>query len=152
MNGDRALVIGYGNPLRRDDGAGWAVARKLMGMVSPNKARVMTLHQLTPELAVDLSRVERAVFIDASVEQAESQKPGTVSVREIFASDSEQTSSHYLSPQTLVALSKRLYGSQPRAWEVAIVAGDLGHGEDLSAEVESAVDEAARRVLELVLT
>src|SRR5690242_12833541 len=67
----RVLVIGYGNPLRGDDGVGWhaaeALAKSLQDEERVPAERVMVLacHQLTLELAEPLSRVERVIFIDA---------------------------------------------------------------------------------------
>jgi Ni,Fe-hydrogenase maturation factor len=46
------LVIAYGNPLRRDDGAGVALAKKLVRYWQKRgiTARLLVVTQLTPEL------------------------------------------------------------------------------------------------------
>ncbi len=59
-----ALVIGYGNTLRSDDGAGPFVARALEARV-PAGTRILDAHQLTPEMAIDISVATRVVFVDA---------------------------------------------------------------------------------------
>jgi hydrogenase maturation protease len=59
------LVIGIGNPLRRDDGAGWWLARRAEPWLPA--AQLRTVHQLTPELAEDLAAAARVLFIDAWV-------------------------------------------------------------------------------------
>ncbi|PPT05423.1 NADH-reducing hydrogenase maturation factor [Geitlerinema sp. FC II] len=61
------LVIGYGNSLRGDDGIGRAIAEQVASWNLPH-VRSLSLHQLTPELAEELSRVDRAVFIDACID------------------------------------------------------------------------------------
>ena len=45
------LVVGYGNSLRGDDGIGWHAARLLTDDPRLTGARVLTHHQLAPELA-----------------------------------------------------------------------------------------------------
>ena len=63
---DRTLIIGYGNPLRGDDGVGWEVASRLAATIPEEAAHIMTVHQLTPELAESVSEAELVIFIDAS--------------------------------------------------------------------------------------
>ena len=60
------LVIGYGNPLRGDDGAGWKAAELLAEDPRLAGAVVLARHQLTPELADDVSRASLVVLVDAS--------------------------------------------------------------------------------------
>src|ERR1043166_1662215 len=63
------LVIGYGNTLRRDDGAGPAVASRLARRFQFTRCRCTTAHQLAPELAHDLLQTRRVLFIDARSEE-----------------------------------------------------------------------------------
>jgi hydrogenase maturation protease len=44
------LLIGYGNPLRGDDGLGWQVADQV-ARDADKSIKVVATHQLTPELA-----------------------------------------------------------------------------------------------------
>ena len=62
------LIIGYGNPLRGDDGVGWRVAEAVAAALPDGAAEVLTVHQLTPELAELMSRADRVIFIDAAAE------------------------------------------------------------------------------------
>ena len=64
----RTFVIGYGNSLRGDDGAGPEVARRVMALDLPD-AEVLEAHQLLPEHAEMISHYERVVFVDASVDE-----------------------------------------------------------------------------------
>ena len=63
-----ALVIGYGNRLRSDDGAGPRVAERL----ASDGVAVRVCDQLVPELADDLKGRAVVVFVDA----ATSSRPG----------------------------------------------------------------------------
>src|SRR5689334_19250278 len=62
----QALVIGYGNPLRGDDGVGWVAAQRLAHRVDQEHVATMAVHSLTPELAAALRHAELVIFIDAA--------------------------------------------------------------------------------------
>jgi hypothetical protein len=62
---NRVLVIACGNPLRSDDGVAWLAAEQLRQTLQP-PAKVICVHQLTPELAEEASRAEIVFFIDAT--------------------------------------------------------------------------------------
>ena len=68
------LVIGIGNTLRRDDGAGWFFAQALADALHNAGAAVELIlqQQLTPETAeiVAEQAAAQVVFVDASVEAA----------------------------------------------------------------------------------
>jgi hydrogenase maturation protease len=72
------LIIGYGNPLRSDDGVGWQAAELLTDDPRLADAQILACHQLTPELAEDVSRAGFVVLIDASTEPG---VPGSVETR-----------------------------------------------------------------------
>jgi hypothetical protein len=61
----RSLVVGYGNPLRSDDGIGWVIAGRLATDPRFAGTDVLQRHQLTPELALDISRAGLVVLVDA---------------------------------------------------------------------------------------
>ena len=60
----RWLVIGYGSDLRGDDGLGRRAALAVAALEMAG-ATVMSVHQLTPELAEPLAGVDGAIFLDA---------------------------------------------------------------------------------------
>ena len=57
------LVIGYGNDLRSDDGAGRVVAERIEGL-GLDGVRVISRSQLTPEMSLELVDAREAVFVD----------------------------------------------------------------------------------------
>ncbi len=63
------LIIGYGNSLRRDDGAGLVLAQRLAEQWKKDghAVRLLLTHQLMPEMALDLaeSDVAGVLFVDA---------------------------------------------------------------------------------------
>ena len=140
----RALVIGYGNPLRQDDGVGWHVAARLRRSSTSEPGRSSRCHQLTPELAEPISRAERVVFVDAR----EGGRPGRVAFEPVdrTPSSAPRAFSHHVSPTLLLALAAELYGARPDAWTVAIGGAAFGYGTELSKPARAAVEPAAEKV------
>jgi hydrogenase maturation protease len=136
-----ALVIGYGNALRSDDGAGWRAAGLLADDPRLAGADVLARHQLTPELALDMSRASLVVLVDASA----AGRPGEIIVRPIEPGGEGSRgagpgpSSHHVGPAELLALARELYGFAPPGFVVSVAAADLRLGEELSPEVEAAL-------------
>ncbi len=137
----RTLVIGYGNPLRRDDGAGPEAARRLAGMQPPGVV-VVEAHQLLPEHAELLSRVRRAVFVDASAEEGLEE----VRLQPVEPAAGAGLDPHVSDPGRLLALAAELFGNAPEAWMLRLPAADFGIGEGLSPTAEAAVREAVARL------
>jgi hydrogenase maturation protease len=137
-------LIGYGNPLRRDDGFGFLLASKLQDELDDPAVQVIAAHQLTPELAEPLSRADYAIFADASIEARDE----PAELREISADESASAQfSHHVTPQSLLAFTHTLYGKLPdKSWLLSVCARDLGYGEELSAPVAGALRAAAARV------
>jgi|YelNatPaOPRAMG01_1025707.scaffolds.fasta_scaffold20138_2 hydrogenase maturation protease len=138
----RVLVIGYGNPLRGDDGLGIAAVEMLMGRVEaglcdPGVAiRFKAVYQLTPEIAADLAGADFAVFIDAACDNVQ----GDIIHRRVLPSASALDSfSHQLTPEVLLALAERLYGRSPEAYLYSIGAASFEYGETLSEPVRAAL-------------
>lgn len=134
------LVIGYGNPLRGDDGVGWTVAEAVWAARGELAGcDVVTLQALLPELAERVARSSSAVFVDARIGST----PGRISTEAIVATDADATSlGHALGPGAVVHLAGRLYGWKGDAWLVSIEATEFGYGTGLSAPVAAAVPGA----------
>ncbi|MGA3352687.1 MAG: hydrogenase maturation protease [Acidimicrobiales bacterium] len=145
---EEVLVIGYGNPLRGDDGAGWRGAELLAEDHRAAGARVLALHQLTPELAEDVSQAGLVVLIDASEEPGPA---GAVS-SQALAHDpvSGSVLSHHVDPARLLQLATALFGQVPPAVQVTITAADVEPGTELSAPVGAAMPELVDRVIDVI--
>lgn len=132
------MVIGYGNPLRGDDGAGWHAAEALAQIVQDEEVQVRACHQLTLELAEPLSRVEQAILIDARdgptpgrVDQQSIQPHADGAGGEIF--------SHWVDPRTLLTCAQSLYGSSPCAVLFTVAGASFECVEELSPPVRAAI-------------
>ena len=129
------LIIGYGNPLRRDDGVGWAVIEALQQATLPN-VTCLAVHQLTPELSENMSLAETVILIDASVEG----QAGDIKITPVIAHANTPAMTHHLSPQGLLAMTNWLYDMLPFTILITITGADFGVGEGLSDVVKEKVD------------
>jgi hydrogenase maturation protease len=137
------LVIGYGNPLRSDDGVGQAVVGRLRAAGFSSSLKLLAAHQLLPEHAELISRAERVIFIDA----ATGEPPGAIAVREITAvSDGSAGLIHDFTPQTLLAYAERLYGQAPQAHLITVNGYSFAHGDSLTAEITAVLPELLGQV------
>lgn len=142
----RVLVIATGNPLRSDDGLAWRAADELAKEFFASELEIIKVHQLTPELAEDLSRAKRVIFVDA----AASGEPGTVKCERMHPSAGESGSSHHLTPGTLLMLAATLYAAKPTAFLVSVAGKNFEHGELLSPQVELKIPELVAAMRELL--
>jgi hydrogenase maturation protease len=142
------LVIGYGNPLRGDDGFGPLVVERLTDDARLAGACLLARHQLTPELAEDVARARLVAFVDARLEPG---RPGRLRVERAAAAEGEAggPSSHHMGPDAVLALSDRVYGRAPPAVVVSVTAGSVEAGEGLTSAVAAAVDAVVETIAAL---
>ena len=133
----RLLVIGYGNELRSDDGVGPRVAAAVEQLNLPG-VRTIACHQLTPELADAVSKAQRVVFVDATVDTV-----AEIQLRELEPAETRRITAHAGDPRTLLALARDVFGRCPAAWWLTIPIDQTGFGNELSP--------LARRGLHLAL-
>ena len=144
---DNILVIGYGNTLRTDDGLGWYAAERLAGDPRFAGATVIGRHQLTPELAFDVSRAGLVVFVDASHGPA----AGTFTIEWLQADAGNTTGwSHILSPSSLVDLARELYGQVPDVAVIRVGVESLAFGDRMSPAAEASLPGLVDAVAELI--
>ncbi|MCX7983610.1 MAG: hydrogenase maturation protease [Bacteroidetes bacterium] len=138
------LVVGYGNTLRADDGAGVRAA-EFIAQQYP-QINVLCVHQLTPEIAEVLSRVSLAFFLDADFTS------NSVKITPITEPPWKyRHNSHVATPHDLLALSAHLYGTYPRkTFIVSIPACSVMFSETLSPQTQQFVEEAVLLVTKLI--
>ena len=144
------LLIGYGNPLRQDDGLGWHIAMAIEALDLPG-LQVLAAQQLTLELAAPMALAEAVVFVDAAY--GKDAANGSAQAIEPLAlkplhhnpqapDPGPQTFSHQLTPQALLLLAGKLYGHQPAALQLLVPAQWHGHGEGFSPCAATALPTA----------
>lgn len=159
------LIIGYGNPLRGDDGVGWRVVEEVQrrqaeanhqsfdpaqdksSITNLQSIEAIACHQLMPELAETISRTERVIFVDA----AEGSPPGDVAVQTVVAKQPQPGAfTHHVDPAGLLAYAAMLYGRSPTAFLVTINADRMGYEETLSPVIEAALPDLIAQIERLV--
>jgi hydrogenase maturation protease len=140
-----AVIIGYGNELRRDDAAGPRVARAVARWRLPG-VQALAVHQLTPELADVLAAARLAVLVDARPTPA----GGVVEVSRLAPAGAGSVLGHVSEARGLLALTAAVFGRCPPAWWVTVPATDFAPGEGLSPAARRGVGEAVRAVARLV--
>jgi len=140
------LVIGYGNTLRGDDGFGVAAAEQLRETEQPDRVKVLTCQQLTPELASEMSKVDRVIMIDA----ARGDTPGLITVSKVEPGSDLTTFTHELRPSTLLACSQGLYGTCPETFLVSVTGYAFDFSDELSDSMTRMVSQVLIRVRELI--
>ena len=107
----RVLVYGYGNPGRQDDGVGIALVDELEAWALAAARPWLTFdrnYQLNAEDALAASGHDVVVFLDASRDQGEPFRFTTIG-----PSDAVSFSTHAMSPESVLALCRDLYGARP---------------------------------------
>jgi hydrogenase maturation protease len=130
------LVIGFGNQLRGDDGAGRLAACHLTAVLADCPGvRVCDCHQLVPELAEEIARAGAVVFVDASAVDP----PGEVVCREVEPQGRPEAGPHDLTPAGILGWALALYGRCPPAWIYSVGAASFALSDELSEVVAAAL-------------
>ena len=141
------VVIGIGNPFRRDDGIGPAVIARLRDMAPPHVA--LAEHDGEPAgLLEHWTGARLAVVIDALAPADEPGRVERVDLRDAHERrPASWSSSHALGLGDAVALGDALDRLPRRLVVLGVEAGDVGEGPGLSAPVAAVVEDVTRRVL-----
>lgn len=137
----RTLVVGWGNPLRGDDGTGRLLAEELEDHPVPG-VEAVALHQLVPEVAAKVAEAARVVFVDA---RADASAPW-VRLERIHAAATGGRLAHAFAPAGLLELARDVYHAEPEAWLLSVAGFRFDHGEGLSPSARRAA-ASARTVL-----
>jgi hydrogenase maturation protease len=152
------LVLGFGNTLRRDDGAGAVAARLLSAepRLQRDDVEIREAYQLLPEMALDLAEVSLVVLVDADARGL----PGSIEVHQIDPETAARedadargepgASSHHVGGGELMVLAAALTGRAPEVVAIGIGVADLGMGEGLTPAVEAALPKVVGIVVDLV--
>ena len=141
------LVIGFGNPLRGDDGLGWRAAQELERADLGPDVHVVTCRQLTPERAADVAAAGFVLFIDAACDRP----AGQVARLDVECGSGRPTFCvHQLDPSGLLALARDAYGAFPQAVALSVGAESFECGERMSAPVTAALADVLERARAII--
>lgn len=134
------VVIGYGSTLHSDDAVGCRVAEIVQAWQWPD-VWAIAAPQLLPEHTAALAQAELAVFVDA-IDDPEANGCGIDRLTPNLAPDAAPASNHFNSPQNLLALTHKLFGVAPMAYQVAIPGRNFGLGFGLSSVAAHGIETA----------
>jgi hydrogenase maturation protease len=152
------LVIGYGNTLRGDDGAGQRAAEMVAGWEIP-QVRSLPAHQLTPEFAALLAESELAIFVDVypvtaiSIAESAEVEIKTIPIHpSTYRHDTSvcEVAGHAVDPHSLLCLAEVAYGHAPTAWWILIPAINFEFSEQLSPLTALGIDKALQKIEQIV--
>jgi hydrogenase maturation protease len=145
--GPRILVIGYGNPGRRDDGLGPAFVSRLEAL-SLSGVTVESDYQLAIEHAHLVAQHDAVVFADAA---ADIDDRSRFYLRALEPAPDVHCSSHSISPRAVLQLAAQCFGARPNGWLLGIRPLDLeSFGDGLTPEAEGNLSAALTAFCEAV--
>ncbi len=143
----KILVIGYGNPLRGDDGLGWYVAQELEREAWNPHVEVLVRCQLNLELAELISQKDLVIFVDADA----GDRPGKLICKPVRADTAgPDFFTHHVDLSLLLACAGQLYGNCPKAFTLSITGQSFAYDVGLSAPVLDALPELWERLTALL--
>jgi hydrogenase maturation protease len=131
----KALIIGYGNTLRSDDGVGVWIADKIALLDLPG-VEVRTCHQLGFELVEDLASFDSVIFVDAAAsgEPASHRSCVPTEVRPLV-------SEHNVTPDALQVMAYEFFGVRIDMHLFTVRGESFEFGSEISPSVQQrAVD------------
>jgi hydrogenase maturation protease len=141
------LLIGYGNPLRGDDGIGWVVAEKMMERVTAVSVQTITQHQLLPEHAEPISQAKLVIFVDAAVGET----PGTIQCEPVQPIPPQPGAfTHHLTPAGLLSLAQDVFERCPPAYLFTIIGAEFEFSEEISPLLQQKLPELLEKIEDVI--
>jgi hydrogenase maturation protease len=141
------LIVGYGNTLRSDDGAGQIVADRIATWNLSN-VRSLAVHQLTPELAEDIANTDIVIFVDAVI--SSKQNSEKIEIQMLEGDRNYLNSGHTENPRSLLYLSKIVYNKSPLAYWILIPAINFEFGEEISSLTQLGITQTLQAIAEII--
>lgn len=143
----KILIIGYGNTLRGDDGAGQKVA-EIVANWNMNDIISLAVHQLTPELVDIIAQVELTIFID--VIPVINQETAKLAINPLKITLKTNQLGHHNTPENLLSLTQAIYGKVPPAYLILIPAINFEFGEEFSSMTKKFIDLALTEIKTII--
>jgi hydrogenase maturation protease len=134
------LIVGVGNTLRGDDGAGVVLAERLYAALTQRgvSAQLRLAPQLLPELAAEVAEIAPAVLVIADCAVG----GGSAGLQLLAPVQMDTSGSHGMAAEQLLALAVRLYEFCGRAWLATVPGINFAHGEGLTPAAQQAIDDS----------
>lgn len=143
----RPLILGIGNPLRGDDGAGRLLAERLGSACPPGAFECRTLDGEVASILEAWTGRRLAIVVDAAASGA---PPGTIRRFDATAGPLpaifETVSTHGFGLPEAIELGRALGRLPGRLIVYAVEGGAYGTGEKISPEIERAIELLTKRI------
>ena len=150
------LIIGIGNADRQDDGVGWHILKNLADRldqtvpedpgeiveVETDKADLMFILQIYPELAETLSHYKRVCFVDAHTADIADE----ISWATLKPEYEKSPLTHHMSPSTVLSICASIYDYMPEAILVSVRGYYFQFERALSPQTEKLAEQAIDRL------
>lgn len=137
-------IIGYGSSIRGEDAFGLDVIKELQN--SPLKeTKLISAHQLTPEMVLELQDADEIIFIDSCHDE---KNPYALACS--LVEQSTLNLSHHISPKTIIYMLINLYAKNPDFYIYSMMSGSFDVIGDKRRYRESV--ERVSKHLEVLLT
>ena len=149
------LIIGYGNNLRSDDGVGRYLA-EIIDQQQLHLVKTLSVHQLTPELVLEIAEAQAVIFIDAitqcryAIASLTSQIKGEITLQSLEPSQEKNRLGHTSNPEQLLSLCQNLYDRSPSGWLLTIPTTNFEFGETFSDLTQNAIAPALVILTQLI--
>jgi len=145
----KALILGIGNPILRDDGVGPRLIEELRPLISDPRVTLQHTSAAGFNLMDLLAGFDVAIIVDAIQTGARPGKIHWLRQEDIPLADADTGSQHSMTLFQAIDLGRRLGHPMPEKLTVAAIeAKDVtSFGEELSPEVEKAVMAARKQIL-----
>lgn len=147
VNINKILLIGYGNPVRGDDGLGPAIAeffekKNIAGLT------VDSDYQLTVEDSSQVAENAIVIFADASLDCTE-----PFSFKPVLAKEGANFSTHSVEPCDVMFLAEKLFSANTKGYVLGIRGYDFQQfKEGLTEKAKANLHKAAEFIGKLILT
>lgn len=146
------MIVGYGNADREDDGAAWHILAGIaerLGRPVPNVPEdgflpededidLWYVLQLTPEMAEDMARYERVIFVDTHTGNI----PHEIMLQPVEGSPASSSFTHHMTPAACLALVRTLYQASPDAVLLSVRGYNFGFTRSLSEQTAGLVRQS----------
>ena len=137
-------IIGIGNTLRSDDGAGAYVCSLIEEKKIP--VTIITTQQLDIGMVEDLAKFDAVIFIDVAVNETQ------FSFQLLNTHNQQlQSSSHHINTTMLASVAKQLFATTTQFYLCAVGATHFEMGSSLSEKTKHNAVEAAAMLTKWIL-
>ncbi len=146
------LIVCCGNELQGDAAVGTSVAMTISGWKLAS-VRAVVVSELTPALILELSEPNYVIFIEPC---AEGDRARTAQICPVIAqplhSGDIYIEANQCSANTLLSLTRQVYGTCPQSWQIKIPTEDFRFARRLSATAQTGIDQALKTITQFLRT